>query len=146
MGRWLSQSVHKEWPEFLARPENRGRRGNFDLAVLAPHLLEACSFVDFRQGRIRPSVAIEIGLDYSLRDHLALDVAKLKNSGIQNSYVIHLVRQDVGDDFEALEQFVTACEIKTAYARVTSSRAYYKLVNDDKISVVDTVVRTRGES
>jgi hypothetical protein len=138
MGRWESQTVHKEWPEFLPRPENGSRRGNFDIAILSPDHLRAATFADFRQGRIEPIVAIEVGLDYSLRNHLQPDVAKLKNSGIGNSYLIHLVRQDCDDDFEAVERFVTACEIKTAYARVTSSKAFYKLVNDDHISVTES--------
>ena len=139
MGRWMSQSVHKEWPEFLARPENGARRGNFDIAVLSPDRVRTSSFADFRQGRIKPCVAIEVGLDYSLRDHLSLDFAKLENSGIANSYLIHLVRQDCYDDFDALEQYVTDCKIKTAYARVTDAKAFYKLVNEERIRVVENL-------
>lgn len=107
--------------------------------MLAPEHLSAATFIDFRQGRIKPNVAIEVGLDYSLKDHLQLDAAKLKNSGVTNSYLIHLVRQDFYDDFQAVERFVTTCEIKTAYTRVTGSQAFYKLVNDDRITVVDNI-------
>ncbi len=131
MGRLSTQPIHKEWPECTPRPEKGNRRGNFDLAVLAPERLESCSFADFRQGRLKPSIVIEVGLDYSLRGHLLPDAAKLRNSDVPYSYLIHLVRQDFYDDFDATDKFVLGCDIKTAYARLTSSRAFYKLVNDD---------------
>jgi len=136
MGRWLTQPVHKEWPEVLPRPEKGNRRGNFDLSVIAPERLKSCSFTDFREGRVRPSILIEVGLDYDL-GHLTNDAAKLKNSGIPDSYLLHLVRQDVFDDFERVEQFLMGCGVKTGYARLTSSRAYYKLVNEAKIRAVE---------
>jgi hypothetical protein len=137
MGRWSTQPIHKEWPECLPRPDKGNRRGNFDLAVLSPDQLKACSFGDFREGRLRPCIAIEIGLDYPLRDHLCPDAAKLKNSGVPHSYLIHLVRQDFSDDFDAVDRFVLECDIKTAYARLTSSRAFYKLVNDDQVRSIE---------
>ncbi|MBZ5515443.1 MAG: hypothetical protein LAN62_11520 [Acidobacteriia bacterium] len=132
MGRWMSQPIHKEWPEYIPRPEKGTRRGNFDLCVLAPEHLRSCAFNDFRQGRIRPSIVIEVGLDYDLA-HLSQDAAKLKNSGIENSYLVHLVRQDFVDDFAAVEKFLLNCGIRSAYARLTSSRAFYKLLNDSEI-------------
>ncbi|MBZ5545659.1 MAG: hypothetical protein LAO07_18610, partial [Acidobacteriia bacterium] len=135
MGRWMSQPVHKEWPEYIPRPEKGTRRGNFDLCVLAPERFRSCAFNDFRQGRIRPSIVIEVGLDYDLA-HLSQDAAKLKNSGIENSYLVHLVRQDFADDFVAVEKFLLNCGIRVAYARLTSSRAFYKLLNDAEIKSV----------
>ena len=135
MGRWMSQPVHKEWPEYIPRPEKGTRRGNFDLCVLAPERFRSCAFNDFREGRIRPSVVIEVGLDYDLA-HLSQDAAKLKNSGIENSYLVHLVRQDFADDFAAVEKFLLNCGIRVAYARLTSSRAFYKLLNDAEIKSV----------
>ncbi len=137
MGRWSTQLIHKEWPECFPRPDKGNRRGNFDLAVLAPDSLKSCSFADFREGRLRPSIVIEIGLDYSFRKHLCPDAAKLKHSGVQDAYLVHLVRQDYADDFEAVERFVLDCGIKTAYARLTSSRAFYKLVNDSQIRTTE---------
>jgi len=136
MGRWVSQPVHKEWPEYLPRPEKGNRRGNFDLCVLSPESLRTCSFEEFRAGRIRPSIVIEIGLDYDL-SHLRADAEKLKNSGISASYLVHLVRQDVGDDFDAVEEFLLQVEAKAAYARLTSSHAFYKLINDDEIQSIE---------
>ena len=135
MGRWMSQPVHKEWPEYIPRPEKGTRRGNFDLCVLAPEHFRSCAFNDFRQGRIRPSIVIEVGLDYDLA-HLSQDAAKLKNSGIENSYLVHLVRQDVADDFAAVEKFLLNCGVRIAYARLNSSRAFYKLLNDGEIKSV----------
>ena len=79
---------------------------------------------------------IEVGLDYKLT-HLKADVEKLKNSGIEDSYLVHLVRQDVADDFDAVEQFLLGCGLRTGYARLTSARAFYKLTNDEKIRSVD---------
>jgi hypothetical protein len=136
MGRWATQPIHKEWPEFLPRPEKGNRRGNFDLLVLAPERLKSCSFTDFREGRVRPSIVIEVGLDYDFA-HLSADATKPRNSGIQHSYLVHLVRQDVADDFRAVEQFLLDCGMRTGYARLTSSQAFYKLVNDDKIQTVE---------
>lgn len=136
MGRWLTQPIHKEWPEYLARPEKGNRRGNFDLSVLAPERLKSCSFSEFREGRVRPSIVIEVGLDYNLA-HLTEDAAKLKNSGIEDSYLVHLVRHDVADNFDAVEQFLLGCGLRTAYARLTSGRAFYKFTNDEKIRSVD---------
>lgn len=136
MGRWLTQPIHKEWPEYIPRPENGNRRGNFDISVLAPERLRSCSFTDFREGRIQPSIVIEIGLDYDI-DHLSADADKLKNSGIEDSYLIHLVRKDVVDDFNAVERFLLECGLKTAYARLTSSQAYYKLIGDCTIRSID---------
>lgn len=136
MGRWLTQPIHKEWPEYLPRPEKGNRRGNFDLSILAPERLNSCSFSDFREGRIRPSIVIEVGLDYDL-DHLTADADKLKNSGIDDSYLVHLVRQDVADDFDAVERFLLGCGLKTAYARLTSRTAFYKLTSDEKVRSVD---------
>lgn len=132
MGRWTSQPIHKEWPEYVPRPEKGTRRGNFDLCILAPERFKSCAFNDFREGRIRPSIVIEIGLDYDL-EHLQQDAAKLRNSGIENSYLVHLVRQDVADDFEKLEEFLLNCGVRNAYARLTSSRAFYKLLDDREI-------------
>lgn len=135
MGRWITQPIHKEWPEYLPRPEKGNRRGNFDICVLSPERMKSSSFQEFREGRIEPSFAIEIGLDYDIQ-HLKADSAKLINSGVRDSYLIHLVRPEVADNFEAVEQFLLETSIKTAYARLTNSQAFYKLVNDKEIRSV----------
>jgi hypothetical protein len=108
------------------------RRGNFDLALIAPDRLRNCSYDDFRHGRLRPCAVVEIGLDYDLR-HLRQDWEKLKNSGIENSYLIHLVRPDFNDDFAAVENLVLTASLRTAYARITTSHARVKLLNDQAI-------------
>jgi hypothetical protein len=38
MGRWQSQTVHKEWPEFLARAENGNRRATSMLRCSRPSI------------------------------------------------------------------------------------------------------------
>ncbi len=79
---------------------------------------------------------IEVGLDYDLA-HLTADATKLKNSGIQDSYLVHLVRQDVSDNFDAVEQFLSSCGTKIGYARLSSSRAFYKLINEVAVQAVE---------
>lgn len=132
MGSDTSQCVHKEWPEYIVRPGHGNYRGNYDLAILSPEVLATASVDEFRFGRLRPTVAIEIGLNYDL-GHLQADAAKLANSGLVHSYLIHLVRADYTDNFSAIERFVAESRIKVAYARVEFRRASYKLVNESTI-------------
>jgi len=47
------------------------------------------------------------------------------------------VRQDVTDNFDAVEQFLLECGLRTGYARLTSARAFYKLMSDEKIRSVE---------
>ncbi len=128
-GRWSSQLIHKEWPEYRVRPDKRGR-GNFDLAVLSPEVLEAATLNDFLDGRLCPSFVVEIGLD-DKQNHLAGDIRKFRNSGIGGSYLVHLVRQDIADDFANVEQLLLGCGIRSAYARQAQSTVRYKLVNQE---------------
>jgi len=132
IGNWNTQPVHKEWPEYVPRPEKGNRRGNFDLAVLTPEDLREASLEDFRDGRIRPAIAIEIGLDYDLK-HLLADSAKLKNSGIADSYLVHLVRQEFSGDFNAVESFVTQSKLKLAFVRHLGNRAMVKRIGAAKL-------------
>lgn len=126
---WFSQPVHKEWPENI---ENDGRRGAFDLCIISPRQLQTCSFQDFKEGRITPIIGIEIGLDYEL-DHLRKDERELLNSGILHGYLVHLVRQDVTDNFAAIEDVVLESRLHTAYAHITNSLAFYKLIHHTEI-------------
>ncbi len=95
-GGQRTQLVHKEWPETTPRDSAKKarHRGLFDLAVLAPSQLNQASLPQFRQGRIRPPIAIEVGLDYGLR-HLKQDIGKLKNSHVTRAYLVHLSRVPV---------------------------------------------------
>ena len=124
--------MHKEWPEFIVRPGHGNYRGNYDRAILSPEVLATASLDEFNDGRLRPTVAIEIGLNYDL-GHLQADAAKLANSGLAHSYLIHLVRGDYIDNFDAIERFMNESRIKVAYARVEFRRASYKLVDDSAI-------------
>ncbi len=130
----VTQPVHKEWPEFIARPEKANlRRGNFDLAILAPEIVADATLDEFREGRIRPSIVIEVGMDYGL-EHLLGDIRKLDNSGIQDSYLIHLVRDGVPDDFAELERHIAGSAIKVAYARHTRTAFRCKTLDATEIS------------
>lgn len=130
MGEHISQCVHKEWPEYKSRPGKR--RGNFDISIIAPDDLNSASYDDFNLGKLRPFAAIELGLNYDL-NHLEQDAEKFQNSGIANSYLVHLVRDEMVDNFVELEKFITQSPFKTAYARIAGDRAFYKLVNDTDI-------------
>jgi hypothetical protein len=130
--KWATQPIHKEWPESSPRPEKGNRRGNFDLVVLSPEIVRDATILEFRRGTIRPSLAIEMGLDYKL-GHLQADIQKLKNSGILDSYVIHLVRQDVPDDFESVERCLLEYGSRSAYVRHMGTRVRYKRLEDPRI-------------
>ena len=130
----VTQLVHKEWPETIARPG--ARRGNFDLAVLSPELLRGCPSLEwFRQGRLAAPLVIEMGLDYDAA-HLAGDAAKLMNSRPTHGYLIHLVREVAKDP--STEQILLHLEektgIRTAYGRVAGEQKAYKLVSDKGIT------------
>ncbi|HEO65745.1 MAG TPA: hypothetical protein ENI73_07730 [Spirochaetes bacterium] len=135
----ISQAVHKEWPEYKPRPEKGNRRGNFDLSILSPEQLKRSTIKDFRYGRIKPFIAMELGLDYKL-DHLDQDLYKLKNSEIQYGYLIHLIREQyVSDHFNDMERFILEeihDPVKVAYARISDSMIYYKLVQDKDIKAI----------
>jgi hypothetical protein len=136
--RWLSQPVQKEWPEWIPRPEKGNRRGNFDLCIVSPDDTKTCLFSDFREGRVKPPIVIELGLDYGL-SHLKGDATKIINSKIKYGYLVHLLREEVVDDFNSVEDFLLTLErehnnVKTAYARVTISHVAYKLIGDTQIT------------
>ena len=79
--------IHKEWPETNAR---KGRRGNFDLAILSPLEISKHTLNDFTEGFIVPDFVIEMGLNYPLK-HLEDDHSKIRNSKcMDNGYLVHL--------------------------------------------------------
>ncbi|MCI0626584.1 MAG: hypothetical protein L0387_33865 [Acidobacteria bacterium] len=131
MGRWQSQPLHKEWPEFRLRP-GKSKRGNFDICVLSPLTLARATLPAFTNGTLQPSIVIEIALNYDL-SHLKDDAAKLANSGIADSYLVHLAQEHYSDNFKEVESFIVRSPFKSAYARVTSTEAWFKLVRDTTI-------------
>jgi hypothetical protein len=86
--------VHKEWPETLGRASKAKngrppRRGNFDLAVLAPSQLAAVTSLEqFTRGTIQAPIVIELGLGYG-DSHLTGDIEKLQSSQVPHAYLIH---------------------------------------------------------
>lgn len=134
-GTALTQLVHKEWPAPFPRSEKRGRRGNFDIAVLSPKLLASCKTIQvFRRGRLAAPIAIEMWLDYDAA-HLARDARKLLDSQLFQGYLVHLSRGIPSDP--NVEQILTSVEkrsgILTAYMSWNTTRTVYKLVNSPKV-------------
>jgi hypothetical protein len=135
-GLAITQLIHKEWSETIARPESR--RGNFDLAVLSPHILLGCnSLEDFRAGRLPAPFVIEMGLDDNF-EHLANDARKLQNSRPPCGYLIHLVREGTRDDqAEQLVRYLEECTgIRTAYAWKAGGQHAWKLLGDSAVRVL----------
>lgn len=130
MNHRQTQCVHKEWSR---RGTSAG--GHIDLCVLAPDDLKCCSFRDFREGHLRPAIAIELGVDYSLK-HLRDDERKVIASESRVCFLVHLVREHVTDNFEEVQLFLLKTNCKSAYARVTGDRAFVKLVSDSEIREV----------
>lgn len=109
-GEVIARTVQKEWPETLPRRDEKDpdrKRGNFDLAILGPPALDKGNHMtieDFKDGRIRPAVVIEVGLDYPLK-HLAHDVTKLTHSEVRHGYLVHLARPR-GEPRKDVEEYV----------------------------------------
>lgn len=135
MANTVTYCIHKEWPEWHTRPEKGTRHGEFDMAVVAPQTLARASLVDFIDGRLEPLAVVEFGLDYR-HDHLAEDDRKLTNSEVQHGYLVHLVREGLSDDFDAVERLVLASRHRVAYARVGYGRSRCKLLSDTAIQEV----------
>jgi hypothetical protein len=137
-GLGRTQLIHKEWPETIAREGNR--RGNFDLSILSPKLLETCGNMrTFREGRLQAPIVIEMGLDYDA-EHLAEDAKKLMNSKPKHGYLIHLGRE-LPREPEA-EEILLGLEskfgIKTAYCWVTGSHNSMKRLSETTITPTTT--------
>ena len=130
MGHRQTQCVHKEWPR---RGTSAG--GHIDLCILSPDDLRSCSYRDFRLGHLRPAIGIEIGLDYDL-GHLSEDETKLMASESRMCFLVHLVREGVTDNFEAVERLLFQTSCKTAYARITSDQVFVKLVDDVEVRAI----------
>jgi len=140
-----TQLIHKEWPE--ARPRRRKgtedtrRRGNIDLAVLAPAQLAQASLDQFIDGRISAPIVIELGLNYTDK-HLNQDLDKLENSQVSHAYLVHLSRVQSahhGAAETAIGHATTRTQhtgIKLAYARrdLVRGRVFVKHLNDMAIT------------
>ncbi len=131
-----AQLVHKEWPETRPdlTPGSSGKRGAFDLAVLAPELILNAHLAQYRQGRLAPPVVIEVGLDYGLW-HLEQDAEKLLNSRVEAPYLLHLSRLPVADARQReVEEFVKELRapLRVAYVHHNprSHTTTYKRVSD----------------
>ena len=134
VGGMLTQSIHKEWPETIPRPEKANRSGNFDLAILSPGQLRTCTLDSFSNGRPAPAVVIEMGLNYK-EGHLTLDAEKLLNSRVLHGYLVHLVRDKPHESTidQTIDRLPSEGTIKVAFARVERGRKFLKLLDDPGI-------------
>lgn len=127
--------IHKEWPETHARPE-KGRRGNFDLAILDPEGIPGHTVEDFTAGRIRPGFVVEMGLNYPL-DHLTDDDLKLQTSGCGDGYLVHLWQPHKGisaDDVGKLREWLPTAESSVAAVVFTQTGTLIKHLKDPTLS------------
>lgn len=143
-GGYMTQLVHKEWPETVARRRADGKprpRGLFDLAILSPEQVRLADPEQFAFGRIEAPIVIEVGLDYG-EGHLREDCHKLVNSRVPAGYLLHLSRLTDSKQEETEQLICRPPEgIRTAYAHVDllRKRSRSKRVQEDD-------VRTGGAS
>lgn len=121
--------LHKEWPETIARPEKKNRRGNFDLAILDPKSVSGCSVKDFNRGLIKPDFVVEMGLNYNL-EHLKNDANKLANSDCKHGYLVHLWQPHKGIRKEKLDAL-------TAWLESTNYNIGLALFNKSELNIVN---------
>lgn len=136
-GEAFTQPIHKEWPETKPRPENEGRRGSFDLAILSPTQLFDSSLKSFSTGLLDAAIVIEMGLNYG-DSHLTQDAEKLVNSEVRHGYLVHLVREQRHESAvdSTIARLLDTATIKVAYARVDRGQKFVKLLDEQEIRAV----------
>lgn len=134
-GAAFTQPIQKEWPETKPRPDKDGRRGNFDLAILAPGQLNTASTMEFSVGQLAAPIVIEMGLNYR-ESHLVQDAEKLLNSTVRYGYLVHLVREQGHE--QAVEATISRLRLepslRIAYARVAAGQRSFKLLEAQAIT------------
>jgi hypothetical protein len=131
----VTQVIHKEWPETAAREQKDGR-GNFDIAILSPRVLERCNRLrHFADGWLPAPLVIEMGLNYSL-GHYEQDRNKLINSNVHRGYLIHLLREYPNDIRikASIESGQNEPQIQTAFGCVRGSDKLIKLLSHPEIT------------
>ena len=132
--------VHKEWPETIPRESKNGRRGNFDLAILDPKMIQQATITEFFNGHITPSFVVELGLNYGI-NHLIDDHEKLINSkintissdGDMRGYLVHLWQPHKGlksHDIDKLMQWVVIHPKNVAVALRLRDKTFIKHIGD----------------
>jgi hypothetical protein len=133
-GRVQTQTVHKGWPETIAREAQK--KGNFDIAIIAPAQLAAATLQDFREGRIAAPIVIELGLDYDAA-HLAADEEKLVNSAVPYPYLVHLMRRSSSDELADRILFQPTGNIRSVYVSAATNERFYKLLSDKAVQTTN---------
>lgn len=135
--------IHKEWPETNPRPVKKGRRGNFDLAILDPAEIRDSTVTKFTEGRITPAFVVEMGLKYGL-DHLRDDDDKLSNSGFnkknnkckKHGYLVHLWQPHKGiikEDVEKLMNWIPESKNMVAAVMFLKGEVMVKHLGDTNL-------------
>ncbi|MGV3723956.1 MAG: hypothetical protein ACO1SX_23935 [Actinomycetota bacterium] len=141
-GTFVTQPVHKEWPETCVRP-GKNERGEYDFGILplpssgSPAVSEAL----FCEGWIAPAIAIELGLNYNLK-HLASDAAKLEHGGIKRGYLVHLAQPTCGYQpgvEECVRKLIVAEKLngpRIGYAHVFRDRMVFRRLGEPDITSI----------
>lgn len=128
-----TQLIHKEWPETRPRPD-KGGRGNFDFALLAPLQLADAALDQFAGGHIEAAIIIEVGLNYDY-GHLAGDHEKLVESEATAGYLVDLRRVGRRDDKSEKLICNLSGQVAGAYAYISrKGEKSYKHVKDTKVT------------
>lgn len=129
--------VHKEWPShspFSSTRSTRERRQSYDIAVLNPRDVATGTLPDLVEGRFRSPIAIELGLDYSLK-HIEGDLDKLERNEVMHPYVVHFSRKRTRSARAVEDSVLRAHRVRTAFAHldVESGIFRWKGLTDQEI-------------
>ena len=95
--QYSSLPVQLEWPTIVKGPARSGDRqssGRYDLAIINPHTLSSSKTGAFGKGKLKPAVAVEIGLNPQRHeDHIKDDRDKLDHNNIPYPCIIDLTRE-----------------------------------------------------
>lgn len=136
---FTTRLVHKEWPSIESH-SIRGdakRRQSYDIAILHPADVVDGTLAQLTEGRFPAVIAIELGLDYSLK-HLEGDLEKLERNKPAHPYVVHLSRKRTSLSPAVEAAIENAHGVQTAFAHLdVDARAFrWKGLFDRSITTV----------
>ncbi|GAA3717333.1 hypothetical protein GCM10022399_37430 [Terrabacter ginsenosidimutans] len=124
----VTRLVHKEWPsvEAVSLRDSRPRRQSYDIAVLDPKSVENSTLNDFSAGRIPAHVAVELGLDYSLK-HLDGDIEKLRVNSVERGYLVHFSRKPSRQTQDVEQRIVSLRGVHVAFAHLDVAKGSFRV-------------------